>query len=266
MLTIATWNVNSIKARQERLLAWLTSRSPDIVCLQELKVADDAFPHDEIAAAGYHAAVFAQKTWNGVAILSKQPISDVMLGMDDGVDDSQARAIAGRTFGLDAVSVYVPNGMTIGSDKWEYKLNWMKRLRAMLDRRFTSESDVVVCGDINIAPTDLDVAKPEKWAHSVLCDPAGRSALAEIMAFGLEDVIRKHNPGPGPFSWWDYRMLAFPKGDGLRIDHILASRSLATRSTAGWVDRDERKGQKPSDHAPVMASFAWTASTRDASD
>jgi exodeoxyribonuclease-3 len=255
MPTVSTWNVNSIKARQERLFGWLTNRGPDIVCLQELKVADDAFPHDETAAAGYHAAVFAQKTWNGVAILSRDPITEVVCGMDDGVADPQARVIAAKTFGLDVISIYVPNGKSVGSDKWDYKLNWMRRFRAMLDRRFTPESDVVVCGDINVAPTDLDVAKPERWSHSVLCDQAGRKALTEIMAFGLEDVVRKHNPGPGPFSWWDYRMLAFPKGDGLRIDHILASTPLAVRSTGGWVDRDERKGDKPSDHAPVLATF-----------
>lgn len=255
MPTISTWNVNSIKARLERVTAWLAKANPDIVCLQELKVADEAFPHDEIAEAGYHAAVFGQPTWNGVAILSKEPITDVVTSMDDGVDDPQARVISAKTFGIDVVSIYVPNGKTVGSDKWEYKLNWMRRFRTMLDRRFSPDSEVVVCGDINIAPTDLDAANPERWRNSVLCDEAGRKALAKILEFGLEDVIRKHNPRPGPFSWWDYRMLAFPKGDGLRIDHIFATSSLAARSTAGSVDRDERKGQKPSDHAPVLATF-----------
>lgn len=255
MPVISTWNVNSVKARLDRLIAWLGKAAPDVVCLQELKVADEAFPHEEVADAGYHAAVFGQKTWNGVAILSKDAITDVVTGMDDGVSDPQARVISAKTFGIDVVSVYVPNGKSVGSDKWEYKLNWMRRFRAMLDRRFTPGADVVVCGDINIAPTDLDVAKPERWRHSVLCDEAGRKALTKIVEFGLEDVIRNHNEGPGPFSWWDYRMLAFPKGDGLRIDHIFATSSLAARATGGYVDRDERKGQKPSDHAPVLAEF-----------
>ena len=153
------------------------------------------------------------------------------------------------------MGVYVPNGKTVGSDKWEYKMAWLSRLRASLDRRFSADEDLVLCGDINIAPNDDDAAFPERWAKSVLCDPDGRKALDNVMGFGLADVVRLHNEGPGPFTWWDYRMLAFPKGDGLRIDHILATESLARRSTRAWVDRDERKGTKPSDHAPVLATF-----------
>jgi exodeoxyribonuclease-3 len=255
MPTIATWNVNSIKARHERLMSWLAAESPDIVCLQELKVTEEVFPFDDLRAIGYHSAVSAQKTWNGVAILSKEPITNVVAGMQDDVDDPQARAISASTFGIDVVGVYVPNGKTVGSDKWEYKIRWMRRLRDSIARRFSPTDELVLCGDVNIAPTEDDVAFPEKWAASVLCDPAGRKALSEIMDFGFTDVVRKHNEGPGPLTWWDYRMLAFPKGDGLRIDHILATEALANRSTDAWVARDERKGVKPSDHAPVLASF-----------
>ena len=255
MPTISTWNVNSIKARHDRLFAWLDSRSPDVVCLQELKVADDAFPYADVEGAGYHVAAYCQKTWNGVAILSREPIENVVHGMDDDEDDPEARVVAGRTFGIDVVGMYVPNGKTVGSKKWEYKMNWLDRVRALLERRFSGTDSLVVCGDINIAPADEDVANPDKWARSVLCDPKGRDKLSEIMALGLKDVVRLHNEGPGPYSWWDYRMLAFPKGDGLRIDLILASEALAGRSSAAWVDRDERKGKKPSDHAPVLATF-----------
>ncbi len=255
MPTLVTWNVNSIKARHERFMAWLESRSPDVVCLQELKVVDEVFPRDEVESAGYNVAVFGQKTWNGVAILSRDEISDVVCGMDDGVDDPQSRVIAATTFGMSVVGVYVPNGKSVGSDKWEYKMEWMRRFRAMLDRRYSADDELVVCGDINIAPADEDAARPEKWAPSVLCDPDGRAALDKILEFGLADVVRMHNDAPGPFTWWDYRMLAFPKGDGLRIDHIFATETLAARSTGAWVDREERKGKKPSDHAPVFAEF-----------
>ena len=256
MPTIATWNVNSIKARHERFMTWLAGTEADVICLQELKVTEEAFPHDAIREAGFHCAVYGQKTWNGVAILSREPVENVVRGMDDGVDDPQARVISGRTYGMDVIGVYVPNGKTVGSDKWSYKMDWLERLSGMLDRRFSASDPVALLGDFNIAPTDEDAANPAKWSESVLCDPDGRARLDAIMDFGFQDLLRLHNDGPGPFTWWDYRRLAFPKGDGLRIDHILATKALAERSKRAWVDRDERKGSKPSDHAPVLAEFS----------
>ncbi len=254
-MIVATWNVNSIKARLERALLWLDKIQPDVVCLQELKVTDDNFPFDEIKAAGYYASVFGQKTYNGVAILSKIEPDDVQFGFDDDDEDPQSRAITVTISGCRIQSLYIPNGQSVGTDKWEYKLRWYKRLRSFLEREFDRGEPLLLCGDFNIAPDDDDVARPERWAESVLCHPKGRAALANIVDWGLEDTMRLHHEGKGPFSWWDYRMLSFPKGDGVRIDHIFATPSMASRCTGAYVDRDERKGQKPSDHAPVIAVF-----------
>jgi exodeoxyribonuclease-3 len=255
MLTVATWNVNSIKARHERVMSWLEKANPDVVCLQELKVTEDMFPLSEVNDLGYHAAVFGQKTWNGVAILSRHEISDVRKGIADDVEDDQSRVIACRTADIEVIGVYVPNGKTVGSDSWEYKMAWLKRLQAYLESDFDSDGEVLLCGDINIAPDDLDVAFPDRWRDSVLCDPTGRENLDAILDWGLIDLVREQHEGPGPFSWWDYRRLAFPKGDGLRIDHIFGTEIMAERCHDTFVDRDERKGEKPSDHAPVVAVF-----------
>jgi exodeoxyribonuclease-3 len=255
MLKVATWNVNSIKARLDRALAWLDKMQPDILCLQELKVPDDLFPHDQIAAAGYHAAVHGQRTYNGVAILSRSDITDVRTGMQDGVDDPQSRVVAARTSGVNVVSVHVPNGGEVGSDKWEYKLDWMARLKDYIARNYQADDPVLLCGDFNVAPDDRDAANPDRWRESVLCHEAGRAWLRAVVDLGFADTIRLHHHEDGPYSWWDYRRLAFPKGDGLRIDHILATEPMSGRCTAAYVDRDERKGSKPSDHAPVIAEF-----------
>jgi len=254
-MKIATWNVNSIRSRLERVLSWLEKVEPDVVCLQELKTADDAFPHEAIREAGYHAAVFGQKTYNGVAILSRTEPQDVQRGMGDDTDDPQARLIAAEIDGIQVISAYVPNGQTVGSEKYTYKLHWLRRLREYVDRRFAPSVPLVLCGDFNVAPDDRDVANPERWAVSVLCHQAARDALESVCRWGLIDVFRQHHPEGGIYSWWDYRMLAFPKNDGLRIDHIFASEQLAKRCTSADIDRDERKGKKPSDHVPVVAAF-----------
>ncbi len=255
MLKIATWNVNSIRARQDRAIAWLNKAAPDIVCLQELKTSEENFPFEVIGAAGYHAAVFGQKTYNGVAILSRSEPSDVVLGLGDDVDDPQARLISARIDDIQIISAYVPNGSVVGSDKWDYKLAWYKRLLAYLSRRFSPDDPVLLCGDFNIAPDDRDVANPELWADSVICHPDGRSAHRAIMDWGFVDTLRLHHTDQGPYSWWDYRHLGFPKNNGLRIDHILATHPIVDRCKDGFVDREERKGVKPSDHAPVLAVF-----------
>lgn len=254
-MKIATWNVNSIRARLDRLLAFLQRAEPDVLCLQELKVTEADFPGEAIERAGYHAAVLGQRTYNGVAVLSRTPLSDIDVGLPGDESDDQARLIAATTRGVRVLSAYVPNGQSVGSEKWGYKLGWLRRLEDWLAREYDPGQSLVLCGDFNVAPEPRDAARPEEWAESVLCHPDGRSALARIAAWGLTDTVRIHDEGPGPWTWWDYRMLAFPKGNGLRIDHILATVPLAGRCTGVTVDREERKGKLPSDHAPVIAEF-----------
>lgn len=255
-LTIATWNVNSIRARGERVLEWLARVQPDVLCLQELKIEEKDFPFDEVTERGYTAHVHAQRTYNGVAILSRESATDVAPGMGDGVEDPAARLISARIRGIRVLCGYFPNGQQVGSDKYFYKLEWMHRLVSYLRATATANDDIVLCGDFNVAPDDKDVARPEEWGQSVLCHAEARAALERIAEWGLVDVVRQHHPDGGVYSWWDYRMLAFPKGNGLRIDHIFATRSLAERCVSARVDREARKGKKPSDHAPVLATFA----------
>lgn len=254
-MKIATWNVNSIRARLERLLEWLQRTQPDVVCLQEIKVTDEAFPFEAIEAAGYHAAVFGQKTYNGVAILSRTRPLSIEKGIADGGDDLQARLLRTEIGGIQVITAYVPNGEAVGSEKYAYKLDWMRRLRAYLDRRFTPGVPLALCGDFNVARDENDVARPDAWAGTVLFHPQIRDAMEHLLAWGLVDVLRQHHPEGGVYSWWDYRMLAFPKNDGLRLDYILTTEALAARSTSADVDRQERKGEKPSDHTPVVATF-----------
>jgi len=250
---IATWNVNSIRSRLERLLAWLKKAQPDILCIQELKAADEAFPHEPIRQAGYHAAVFGQKTYNGVAILSRTEPSRIERGMGDGEEDPQARLLAAQIGSIHIISAYVPNGQVVGTEPYAYKLRWLARLRAFLKRRFTPATPIVVCGDFNVARDEKDVARPDEWANSVLFHPTSRVAMEELLAWGLVDLFRQQHPEGGQYSWWDYRMLAFPKNDGLRLDYVLATEPLAKSCTVAEIDRDERKGTKPSDHVPVIA-------------
>jgi exodeoxyribonuclease III len=255
-MKLATWNVNSIRAREERLLRWLGKHQPDVLCLQELKVTDDAFPLLPIQSLGYHAAVHGQKTYNGVAVLSRAESADVERGFGDGDDDPQARLVTARVGGVHVVSAYVPNGSEVGSDKWAYKMEWLKRLRAWLDRRFAKTDLVALCGDFNVAPEARDVCDPAAWEPSVLFHPEARAALENVRAWGLVDAFRQHHEGPGFYTWWDYRMLAFPKGRGLRIDHVFLSAPLAAKCASALIDRDERKGKQPSDHAPVVVELA----------
>jgi len=254
-MKIATWNVNSIRARQERLLAWLDRARPDVLCLQELKVVDEAFPAEELLEAGYHCAVHGQKTYNGVAILSRKKPSDIRRGIDDEGDDPQARLISARIADIIVISAYVPNGQEVGSEKYAYKLDWLERLTGHLRKNFSPEDRVLLCGDFNVALDDKDVARPADWSDSVLCDETTRAAVGRIADWGLVDVFREFHPDGGQYSWWDYRMLGFQKNNGLRIDHIFASRPMAQLCSEAEIDRQERKGKKPSDHAPVVAVF-----------
>lgn len=248
-MNIVTWNVNSIRSRESRLLAWLQDHQPDVLCLQELKLEDALFPLEAIQKAGYQAVFHGQKTYNGVAILARTAISDVVRGLDDGVDDPQARLIAGTVKGVRVVCVYVPNGGEPGSDKYAYKLAWYQRLRGWLERHADPGAALVLCGDMNVAPDARDVARPAEWNQTVLCLPEARAALQHVVDWGLEDAFRRHRPEAGLYSWWDYRGGGFERDNGLRIDHVFATRGL--RSVDAFVDRNERRGDKPSDHVPL---------------
>ena len=258
-MRVITWNVNSVRVRQERLLALLARHAPDVLCLQELKVESGGYPHEAVQAAGYHSTVLGQKTYNGVAVLTRAAATEPLVGLDDGVDDPQARLISVRVAGVRVVSVYVPNGGVMGSDKWQYKLAWLARLRRWLERHARPEEPLVLCGDFNVAPEALDVHDTDAWINEPLYHPEARAALQGVLDWGLADTFRPLHPEePGLYSWWDYRMLAFPKNRGLRIDHIFATVPLAARAERAFIDRDERKGESPSDHAPVVVDFRET--------
>lgn len=257
-MKVVTWNVNSIAARSDRLLAWLGTHQPDVVCLQELKAVAESFPYDAIAALGYHAAVHGQRTYNGVAVLAKTTIDDVRKNLDDGEPETDARLVSARVGGIRVICCYVPNGQTLTSDKFAYKLRWLERLGAYLRRHHDPREPLLVCGDFNIAPEDRDCYDADALRDDVLVHESVRERWRELLAFGLVDTYRMHVSEAGKYSWWDYRMLSFPKGRGLRIDFVLATPTLAERCTAAAIDRDERKGKQPSDHAPVSATFALT--------
>jgi len=258
-MRIATWNVNSIRTRLERLLGVLERHAPDVMCLQELKGPDEVFPSLDLMQAGYHSACFGQKTYNGVAIISREPLENVTTSMNDvsgGSGDTEARLVAANVGGLRVASVYVPNGGSVGSEKWAYKLEWLERFRRYLEAEADPNLPLAVCGDFNVAPDDHDVKNPEAWAASVLCHPDARAAFRRLLDWGLVDAFRVVHPDGGIFSWWDYRRLGFPKNDGLRIDGILVTKPLAGRIEDAFVDREERKGKQPSDHAPVIVDLA----------
>ena len=257
VVRITTWNVNSLKQRVPRLLPWLDERKPDVVCLQETKLADDALAEllgDELAERGYEVAAHGEATWNGVAILSRVGLDDVVRGIEGapGFPHPEARAVSATCAGIRVVSVYVPNGRTPGSDHYEYKLAWLAALREMVA---AGPEDTVVCGDINIAPTDDDVFDPEAYVGQTHVTAPEREALAELQAVGLHDVVRDRWPNERVFSYWDYRAGMFHQDLGMRIDLILAGGAVAERVKAAWIDRQARKGSKPSDHAPVIVDL-----------
>lgn len=255
-MKIVTWNVNSVRARHDRLLNWLDRHAPDVLCLQELKVPDEEFPLEVEEELDYYVATFGQKTYNGVAIVAKTPITDVVRGMDDGDDDPQSRLIAGTVRGVRVVCVYVPNGGDMGSDKWTYKLAWYERLRRWLDTHCDPTQPLVLCGDFNVAPEDRDIDRVDEWKDTVLCNAEARAALQTVLDWGLVDTFRLKNDQPGFYSWWDYRQLGFAKNNGMRIDMVYATKPLAERVAEVFIDRDERKGQRPSDHAPAGVVFS----------
>jgi len=254
---IATWNVNSVKQRLPRLLPWLDERRPDVVCLQETKLADDAFAElfgDELANRSYEVAVHGEAAWNGVAIFSRVGLDDVSAGIAGapGFPDPEARAVSATCGGIRVVSVYVPNGRTPGSEHYQYKLAWLASLRKMVA---AGPEATIVCGDMNIAPTDEDVFDPDAYVGQTHVTPAERRALAELQALGLRDVVRDRWPNERVFTYWDYRAGMFHQDLGMRIDLVLASAIVADRVRAAWVDRQARKGRGPSDHAPVIVDL-----------
>ena len=254
---IATWNVNSLKQRLPRLLPWLDQRRPDVVCLQETKLADEAFAEllgDELSGRGYEVAVHGEAAWNGVAILSRVGLDDVVRGIDGapGFPNPEARAVAATCGGIRVTSVYVPNGRTPNSEHYEYKLAWLRSLR---DAVAAGPEAQIVTGDMNIAPADEDVFDPDAYIGQTHVTEPERAALGEIEALGLHDVVRDRWPGKRVFTYWDYRAGMFHQDLGMRIDLVLASEPVAERVKAAWVDRQARKGTGPSDHAPVMVDL-----------
>jgi exodeoxyribonuclease III len=254
---IATWNVNSVKQRVPRLLPWLDERGPDVVCLQETKLSDDAFRgllDNELSTRGYEVALHGEATWNGVAILSRVGLDDVVTGLAEapGFPHPEARAVAATCAGIRVMSVYVPNGRVPGSDHYDYKLRW---LAALKDVVAAAPDQTIVCGDMNIAPTDDDVFDPDAYAGQTHVTPPERSALADLQSIGMRDVVRDRWPGERIFTYWDYRAGMFHQDLGMRIDLVLASEPVAQRVQAAWVDRQARKGSGPSDHAPVIVDL-----------
>ena len=253
-MKIATWNVNSLTVRLPQLLDWLGTNPVDAIVLQETKLTDDKFPQAEIEAAGYAAQWFGQKTYNGVALLSRSPASDIVRNIP-GFADAQARVIAGTVAGVRIVGGYFPNGQAPGSDKFEYKMQWLRGLRDWLTDELAAHPNLVLLGDFNIAPEDRDVFDPVAWAGQIHCTPEERDHFAKLLALGLHDAFRLFEQAPKSWSWWDYRNLAFRKNQGLRIDIALVSDVLKPRVLGCVIDKLPRKNERPSDHAPVIVEL-----------
>lgn len=256
-MRIATWNVNSVRTRLEQLSGWLARAAPDVVCLQEIKTEDAQFPADAIAETGYKSVFFGQKTYNGVAILTRHGLvaEDVKKGLDGDASDEQRRYIAATVDGVRIINVYVPNGQAVGTEAFSYKLKWLKRLHDEIGARYTPESELLVCGDFNVTPADIDVHDVKRWKDQIMCHPDERAALSALFSWGLVDVVRERNPGPKLYSWWDYRMGAYKRNWGLRIDLMLVTKPLAARCSKAWVDKAPRELERPSDHTPVLVEI-----------
>jgi exodeoxyribonuclease-3 len=255
-MKIATWNINSINARLPLLTKWLTESEVDVLCLQETKCVDENFPYQEMKDLGYHVTFYGQKSYNGVAILSKYEISDVQKNFpgEDG-DDFPKRLIAATVNGVRVVNTYIPNGTEIWTDKFTFKLDWLQRLRHYFDETASHEDNVLLCGDFNVAPEELDVWSVPAWTGKLHFSKPERAAIHHVKQWGFVDVFRQMNGDLKEYSWWNYREFSFPKNHGLRIDHIWTSPALAERCMGCWIDREPRKWERPSDHTPVVAEF-----------
>jgi len=253
-MKIATWNVNSLKVRLPHVLDWLAASQADILCLQETKTTDENFPVDEIEAAGYHVVYSGQKTYNGVAIISKQQAADIITDVP-GLDDPQRRILGATIAGIRILNLYVVNGQEVGSEKYTHKLHWLDKVTRHISEQLQQHERFVVLGDFNIAPGDRDVYDPEAWHERILCSTPERRALRKILDLGLADTFRLFEQEAESYSWWDYRAAGFRRNRGLRIDLVLASKALADSCRACSIDKEPRRLERPSDHTPVMAEF-----------
>jgi len=254
-MKIATWNVNSLNVRLPHVLEWLASAEPDVLVLQEIKQVSEAFPEASFVEAGYQAVASGQKTYNGVAVISRKPSADQVTDFP-GFEDPQRRILASTIDGVRVINLYVPNGHSVGSEKYEYKLGWLAALNVFLKDQLKSHDKLVVLGDFNIAPEDRDVYDAEKWGDDILCSPLERAALGELLKLGLTDVYRNFEQPEKAFSWWDYRRAGFQRNAGLRIDLILTSDTMSAACQASYIDREPRTWERPSDHTPVIAEFS----------
>jgi len=253
-MKIATWNINSLNVRLPQVLAWLAAEQPDVLALQETKLVDEKFPRAEIEAAGYRSVYAGQKTYNGVALLSRQPAQDVVIGIP-GFDDVQQRVLTATFDGIRVIDLYVPNGESVESDKYRYKLSWLEALTVWLKQELAAHPRLVVLGDFNIAPEPRDVHDPKQWEGRVLFSEPEREAFRKLLATSLCDTFRLFEQPEKSFSWWDYRMQGFRRNNGLRIDHVLASAALCKSCKSCRIDKGPRAHERPSDHAPVVAEF-----------
>jgi len=254
-MKIATWNVNSINARLKHVLKWLDSSQTDVVCLQETRCVDKKFPAGLIGAAGYYAEFLGEKSYNGVAILSKYPISNVEKNMPDDDEGSPKRFIAADIEGVRIVNTYIPQGTKLWTEKFDFKLDWLKRLRRYFDENCARDSDLLLCGDFNVAPDEIDVWDAARCDGRIHFSKPERAAMNRVMEWGFIDVYRMLNPYLREFSWWDMKTKAFSKDEGMRIDHIWTSEELAEKCRKAWIDKEPRGWERPSDHAPVVAEF-----------
>ncbi|MDH3481260.1 MAG: exodeoxyribonuclease III [Gammaproteobacteria bacterium] len=253
-MKVATWNINSMNVRRNHVVEWLQAHEPHVLVLQEIKQVTEKFPSDDLMELGYHSVASGQKTYNGVAVLSKSPPSDPVTDFPD-YEDPQRRILASTINNVRIIDLYVPNGSAVGTDKYEYKLAWLASLRNFLKTELRRHENVIVLGDFNIAPADEDVYDPVKWGDAVLCSPLERKALNALLDLGLSDVFREFEQPEKSFSWWDYRAAGFRRNAGLRIDLILTSAAMTKRCTASYIDKEPRAWDRPSDHAPVIAEF-----------
>lgn len=254
-MKIATWNVNSMNVRLPHVKEWLQASGPDVLVLQEIKQVTEKFPGDELAELGYRSIANGQKTYNGVAVVSRSAPAEPVLEFP-GFEDPQRRVLATTIDGVRVVNLYIPNGSEVGSEKYAYKLRWLATLRDFLEDEIKRHEKLIVLGDFNIAPADADVYDAEKWGDAILCSPREREALGKLLELGLTDVFRKFDQPEKTFSWWDYRAAGFRRNAGLRIDLILTTDALTEACTASYVDKEPRAWERPSDHAPVIAEFA----------
>ncbi|MDR3443269.1 MAG: exodeoxyribonuclease III [Legionella sp.] len=254
MLKLASWNVNSLKVRLDQVIEWMESSQIDVLALQETKLIDENFPAQAFLEKGFHLVFSGQKTYNGVAVISRYPITDVLTDIPD-LDDPQRRILAVTIAGIRLIDLYVPNGADLTSDKYQYKLNWLQKVTAFIQQQMSVYSKVAVVGDFNIAPEDRDVHDPEEWNNCVLVSPAERQAFADLMQLGLYDSFRNFEQEEQVFSWWDYRAAGFRRNRGLRIDHILLSNELNELCRKSAIDKEPRKAERPSDHAPVWVEL-----------